>query len=147
MTSCTGCKHIHLGCVLVNHVFTVCICDALHSQFTENSFKKAENSEHNAVLLLLLFTLDNLQKCQKHFPQGGSCRDDRREWHRARTAFWLQPYGAEVGAGPGDVPQEQVGVANVQQLHHKLQLLKEVVPWLKDGLMLEDDANVIVRKG
>ena len=30
----------------------------LQSQFTEKGFKKAENSEQNVVLLLLLFTLD-----------------------------------------------------------------------------------------
>lgn len=29
-------------------------------QFSENSFKKAENVEPNAVLLSLLFTLDNV---------------------------------------------------------------------------------------
>ena len=75
----TGCKNIYLGCVLVNHEFTVCTCDALHSQFTENSSKKAENSEHNAVLLSLLFTLDNLlQKCKKHLPQGGSWGENQQ---------------------------------------------------------------------
>ena len=34
----------------------------LQSQFIENSFKKAENSEQKVVLLLLLITLDSQSK-------------------------------------------------------------------------------------
>ena len=63
----------------------------------------------------------------------------------AHTSFRLQSYGAEVKPGSGDVPQEEEGVAKLQQLHHKLQLFQEVITRLVDGLMLEDDANVILR--
>ena len=38
----------------------------LQSQFFEKGFKKAENSEKNVVLLLFLFTLDNLVGCEHH---------------------------------------------------------------------------------
>ena len=40
----------------------------LQSQFTEKGFKKAENSEQNVVLLLFLFTLENVLFCMLFSP-------------------------------------------------------------------------------
>ena len=45
------------------HVFTYVFVTLgiLQSQFIEKGFKKAKNSEQNVVLLLPLFTLENVQ--------------------------------------------------------------------------------------
>ena len=49
------------GLHLITHVITYVFVtlSILQSQFSEEDFKKAENSEQNVVLLLFLFTLDD----------------------------------------------------------------------------------------
>ena len=55
---------------LITHVFTYVFVtlSILQPQVIEKGFKKANNSEQNVVLLLLLFTLENVLFCMLFSP-------------------------------------------------------------------------------
>ena len=68
-------------------LFCVLCCSA-QSQFTKKGFKKTENSEHDVVLLLFLFTLGTFLRCcwEQGAPVSALLISSRIFWNRSEYA-------------------------------------------------------------